>query len=64
MNLSKAELDTILDAMERGIDNINEAVEDPIYSEQERAELMEQKSAILRLSARVMAERNTIEEQK
>jgi len=57
MNLSKDELNTILDSMEERISAINEALEDPIYTEEEKAELRANKSATLTLAMRVMHER-------
>ena len=57
MNLSREELNTILDAMERSIDAINGALADPLYTEEEKAELKAEKSATLNLAMRIMHER-------
>jgi len=62
MTFTKEELDIILDAMERGIDSINGALEDPLYTplytEDERAELKAQKVAFISLVIRITNELN------
>jgi hypothetical protein len=58
MTFTKEELDTILDAMERGTDSINGALEDPLYTEDERAELRAQKVAFISLVIRITNELN------
>jgi hypothetical protein len=58
MTFTKKELDIILDAMERGIDSINETLEDPLYTEDERAELKAQKVAFISLVIRITNELN------
>ncbi len=58
MTFTKRELDIILDAMERGIDSINETLEDPLYTEDERAELKAQKVAFISLAIRITNELN------
>ena len=57
MNLSREELNTILNAMMRSIDAINESLEDPIYNEEEKIALKAEKAATLNLAMRVMHER-------